>query len=489
VDDARLMGLASVRRALAHEPIGKPGGPGVWGTGKQYPAYFQHIRNDLMQSGHPEAEAHSLAWGILRNFAAGHNGKGGKVSAETVAKAQAALAEMKKLQAQAHATRSEPPMTSSTHPLDPTWEGSLDDLPDLSGLALADLDAAAAGDPQFAAWEGAGDVSRATLGTGERFRALRDRLAAKGADDPDALAAKIGRTKFGKGKFAALAAKARAKGGGKAPAPAGVAARGAWGELFRYWPLEECRILDRSQGSEYASGRVVEAYAAVYGQPAEIRDQQGHYEEEIDRAAFNDTLRVIHPDVNGGYWRATCLYNHGMTVHGTPAERFSLPAGVPRHISSEGKGLMTRTEYAPTPLGDELLELVAMGALRSQSFTGGIIRSDPSLRGPGDRYKRGYGGSLQRVTRLALGLREYGLTPFAAYSGAEVLGVRMQLPGGLETEPGWDDTEDATAPADGGGPGDLPAEGDATRSTGNRLYQLRTAEALERAGISLPERD
>jgi hypothetical protein len=28
-------------RALTHEPIGKPGGPGVWGMkGKQYPAYF-----------------------------------------------------------------------------------------------------------------------------------------------------------------------------------------------------------------------------------------------------------------------------------------------------------------------------------------------------------------------------------------------------------------------------------------------------------------
>ena len=33
------------------------------------------------------------------------------------------------------------------------------------------------------------------------------------------------------------------------------------------------------------------------------------------------------------------------------------------HIGAEGKGLLTRTEYAQTPLGEELLELVNMGAL------------------------------------------------------------------------------------------------------------------------------
>jgi phage head maturation protease len=475
------------RRALTHEPIGKPGG-GVWGMkGKQYPAYFQHIRNDLMESGHPEAQAHSLAWGILRNFAAGHDGKGNRVSADTQAKAAAALAEMKKLQAEAKASRSAP-MSSSTEPvLDPTWDGSLDDLPDLTGLTLADLDAAAADDPDFADWAAPEEASRlAKLGSGARFAALKAKLSAKGIDDPGALAAKIGRKKFGKARFGALAAAARKK---AAPAAASRAG-GVWGELFRYWPLEECRIMRAAEGREYASGRVVEAYAAVYGQRAEIRDHQGHYEEEINRAAFDDTLRVIHPQANGGYWRATCLYNHGMTVHGTPAERFSLPAGLPLHIGSEGKGLLTRTEYAPTPLGDELLALVEMGALRSQSFTGGIIRSNPMLRGPGDRYRRVAGGALPVVERLALGLREYGLTPFAAYSGAEVLGVRMQLPGGLHTEAGWGDTEDGAAPAGyGDGPGDPPEDGDASRSTGNRLYRLRTQEALERAGITLPDRD
>jgi hypothetical protein len=130
--------------ALTHEPIGKPGGPGVWGMkGKQYPAYFQHIRNDLIQAGHPEAEAHSLAWGILRNFAAGHDGKGNRVSPEVQAKAVAALAEMKKLQAQAKATRSETPMSYDGDGLDASWDDP-SGLPDLTGLTMDDFDAAAA---------------------------------------------------------------------------------------------------------------------------------------------------------------------------------------------------------------------------------------------------------------------------------------------------------------------------------------------------------
>lgn len=50
------------------------------------------------------------------------------------------------------------------------------------------------------------------LGTGARFKKLSGQLAAKGASDPGALAAYIGRKKFGASKFAKLAAKNR---GGK----------------------------------------------------------------------------------------------------------------------------------------------------------------------------------------------------------------------------------------------------------------------------------
>jgi len=48
------------------------------------------------------------------------------------------------------------------------------------------------------------------LGSGERFKSLATDLAKKGAKDPAALAAWIGRKKYGKEKFQQLAAKGRA---------------------------------------------------------------------------------------------------------------------------------------------------------------------------------------------------------------------------------------------------------------------------------------
>ena len=47
------------------------------------------------------------------------------------------------------------------------------------------------------------------LGGGGKYEKLVSSLRAKGADDPKALAAWIGRKKYGKAKFQALAAKGR----------------------------------------------------------------------------------------------------------------------------------------------------------------------------------------------------------------------------------------------------------------------------------------
>jgi hypothetical protein len=47
---------------------------------------------------------------------------------------------------------------------------------------------------------------KAKLGSGERFKELSKKLASKGAKDPDAVAASIGRKKYGKEKFQKLAA-------------------------------------------------------------------------------------------------------------------------------------------------------------------------------------------------------------------------------------------------------------------------------------------
>lgn len=47
------------------------------------------------------------------------------------------------------------------------------------------------------------------LGSGERFKALKSELAKKGAKDPAALAAAIGRKKYGAAKFNALSKKGK----------------------------------------------------------------------------------------------------------------------------------------------------------------------------------------------------------------------------------------------------------------------------------------
>lgn len=47
-------------------------------------------------------------------------------------------------------------------------------------------------------------MTKAKLGSGARFKSLTKKLAAKGATNPKALAAYIGRKKYGKQKFAKL---------------------------------------------------------------------------------------------------------------------------------------------------------------------------------------------------------------------------------------------------------------------------------------------
>lgn len=55
----------------------------------------------------------------------------------------------------------------------------------------------------------AGGTKKPPLGSGKRFKTLSKQLARKGAKDPDALAAHIGRKKYGKKRFSELAKKGR----------------------------------------------------------------------------------------------------------------------------------------------------------------------------------------------------------------------------------------------------------------------------------------
>lgn len=251
---------------------------------------------------------------------------------------------------------------------------------------------------------------------------------------------------------------------------------------FRSFPVEEMRRMTAADGAP--DGRTVEAYAAVFDSPAEIRDGEGHYREVIDRTAFNKTLSDARRD--GGAWRVGCFYNHGMSIHGTPEGQFSLPLGTPVHIEATSRGLLTRTRYAKTELADQVLELIDSGAITAQSFTGRIVRSDPG-RPVGGKYRPGRGTGLPMVRRMELGLREYGPTPFPAYADAAVLGVRASLL--YEFDLDEDEFEDLTDSDTPSGAVSRAGEPLVEHSEGHHLhalFRLRTQERLAAAGLVLP---
>lgn len=177
----------------------------------------------------------------------------------------------------------------------------------------------------------------------------------------------------------------------------------------RSYPLDDIRI--RSGGD----GRTVEAYAAVFDTPTEIRDQDGHYNEVIGRSAFDKTIAERGNKIG-------VFFNHGLTLHGTPSERHSMPIGTPVEVRADGRGILTVTKYNRTALADEVLEAINTGAITGQSFSGRMIQSNPR-RGP----YRARGGELPTVTRNEIALREYGPTPFPAYEDASIVGVRALL--------------------------------------------------------------
>jgi len=160
-------------------------------------------------------------------------------------------------------------------------------------------------------------------------------------------------------------------------------------------------------------GRTVTAYAAVFDSPAHIADQDGEYDEQIARTAFDKTLQE-----RAG--RIGVFYNHARTLHGSPSERGSVPIGTPLEVRPDGRGLLTVTRYNRTQLADDVLESIRNGDITGQSFTGRFIKSDPK----GPYLPNRSTGERTLVTRQEIALIEYGPTPIPAYSDAAIVGVR-----------------------------------------------------------------
>jgi HK97 family phage prohead protease len=174
------------------------------------------------------------------------------------------------------------------------------------------------------------------------------------------------------------------------------------GPIQRSFAIDD--LVVRSEGD----GRTVEAYAAVFGQPTEIRDQYGHYYESIDRTAFDGVLkRNVKPAV---------FFNHGRDIFGNPSDKWSAPVAVHRSASVDGRGLRVSSWYVNTPAGDEALELIRSGAVDGFSFSGKPNRSRTIPAAKGE--------DLPTVVRQELSLAEYGPAVFRAYEGARVLAMR-----------------------------------------------------------------
>lgn len=256
-------------------------------------------------------------------------------------------------------------------------------------------------------------------------------------------------------------------------------------------------------------GRTVTAYAAVFNVDAEIRDHQGHYKERLHRTTFNKAISDARPTRGRDRWRTNVFFNHGMTLHGTPSELFSQPLGLPQHLEADSTGLLTVTRYAQTPLGDQILQLIREGVVTGQSFTGRIIRSDPERR----RYLPSSNGDLPTVTRMELGLSEYGPTPMPAYEDAAIVGVRSTIAALLgsdrealraflaatdsdaDQDAGGDtgdrpDSEDGTVPDGAAASGTpRPAEEHVTRSNPQDEWLRRYRAALRSRGITSDAQD
>lgn len=159
-----------------------------------------------------------------------------------------------------------------------------------------------------------------------------------------------------------------------------------------------------------ADKRTVVAYVATFGNEYEVRDEYGHYDETINRTAFNRTLKSkaqVFP-----------IFNHGRTPWGTPSEKWMTPLGVPEEITPDGRGLLTVTRYNKTAAADEVLELLDSGSVTTHSFRGPVFRSSPARRGVNGRPV---------IERTELGLKEYGPGMYAVNTEAGLVAIRTQL--------------------------------------------------------------
>ena len=432
--------------STVHEPLGKPGGPGLWHhKGLQLPAYIQHVAHHLVASGHDESRAIEMAVGIVKNWAAGHDGHGNRVHPDVQAAAARNIAQWEADKARGSKARrsavtvagradAKKPYGDVTY-ADPKNGKYPIDTEEHARAAWAYINM-----PKNAAMYPMGGVTLSEVKG--RIRAACKKFGIDISDDDG---------------------------------DSGSASRA---ELMRDYPLEDLHIVRSADGGD---GRTMEAFAAVFSTETEIKDPQGHYLEVIEPHAFNKRLGDLKRS-RQGLGAVKVMFNHGRNMDGGLESRFGMPIATPVSIEATARGLLTRSRFNATPLAEEVLELVNSGAVTSMSFTGRIVRSDPEPARHG-RYRPDSSGRLTVVRRAELGLREFGPVLFPAYEGAEINGVRMSTPGAWEPDGEIDAALAPDVEAAAGEP--LAERGEhSARYHQHALFVLRSKEAREKAGLA-----
>lgn len=175
--------------------------------------------------------------------------------------------------------------------------------------------------------------------------------------------------------------------------------------------IERCVPLTDIEINRAGDGRTVTAYIATFGHPYPVVDNEGDYDEIINPAAFSR-------DLGRGFQHVSVVYNHGVTLWGTPSERGMVPIGVPLDIRPDGTGLLTVTRYGRSDLAEEVLQGIKDGLIRGMSFRAPQFSAPTRTRGANGRMV---------IERTALRLKEYGPTPFPANDRAAVVAVRSTL--------------------------------------------------------------
>lgn len=215
------MAVSPGGRPADASPIGTPGGRQNWvDKAGGLPRYIRMVAHALIKRGHTPSSAIAIAVQQMKRWASG----GGNVSPKVRAAAAKALAEWEAKRGAAHARSA----ANLAHADADAWTrfpdyrrgGSLPSSPERQHIVstknqpryvVVDLASGETVDVVELARRVSAAAMADPVGTGARFKKLKRKLAAKGAHNPAALAAYIGRKKYGRPGFAALSAAGRGR--------------------------------------------------------------------------------------------------------------------------------------------------------------------------------------------------------------------------------------------------------------------------------------